>query len=98
MSKPKKRFDPTFVVGLLIALVCILGGLVLEKGQVRDVTQVTAALIVFGGTIGAVVVATPKAALVSAMKRGPSVLWSNADEPTALLEKLVGFSIAVRRG
>jgi len=98
MSKPKKRFDPTFVVGLLIALLCILGGLVLEKGEVRDVTQVTAALIVFGGTIGAVVVATPKSALVSAMKRGPSVLWGSAEEPAALVEKLVGYSVAVRRG
>lgn len=97
MSKPKKRFDPTFLAGLLIALACILGGLVLEKGQVRDVAQVTAALIVFGGTIGAVVVATPKSALVSALKRGPSVLWSNADEPAALIETLVGYSLTARR-
>jgi chemotaxis protein MotA len=97
MSKPNKRFDPTFLVGLLIALACILGGLVLEKGQVRDVTQVTAALIVFGGTIGAVVVATPKSALISAARRAPSVLWSNAEEPAALIEELVGYSLTARR-
>jgi chemotaxis protein MotA len=97
MSKPKRRFDPTFLAGLLIALACILGGLVLEKGQVRDVTQVTAALIVFGGTIGAVVVATPKSALISAFKRAPSVLWSDAEEPAELIEKLVGFSLSARR-
>jgi chemotaxis protein MotA len=97
MSKPNKRFDPTFLVGLLIALACILGGLVLEKGQVRDVTQVTAALIVFGGTIGAVVVATPKSALISAARRAPSVLWSDAEEPAALIEELVGYSLTARR-
>jgi chemotaxis protein MotA len=97
MSKPHKRFDPTFLAGLLIALACILGGLVLEKGQVRDVTQVTAALIVFGGTIGAVVVATPKSALISAAKRAPSVLWSSAEEPAALIEELVGYSLTARR-
>ncbi|MDQ2946539.1 MAG: flagellar motor protein [Acidobacteriota bacterium] len=97
MSKPKKRFDPTFLAGLLIALACILGGLVLEKGEVRDVTQVTAALIVFGGTIGAVVVATPKSALVSAARRAPSVLWSNTDQPADLIEKLVGYSLTARR-
>jgi chemotaxis protein MotA len=97
MSKPNRRFDPTFLAGLLIALACILGGLVLEKGQVRDVTQVTAALIVFGGTIGAVVVATPKSALISAARRAPSVLWSNAEEPVALIEELVGYSLTARR-
>ncbi|MDQ2844576.1 MAG: flagellar motor protein [Acidobacteriota bacterium] len=97
MSKPNKRFDPTFLVGLLIALACILGGLVLEKGQVRDVTQVTAALIVFGGTIGAVVVATPKSALISAARRAPSVLWSNTGEPDALIEELIGYSLTARR-
>jgi chemotaxis protein MotA len=97
MSKPTKRFDPTFFAGLFIAVACILGGLVLEKGDVRDVRQVTAALIVFGGTIGAVVVATPKSALLSAARRAPSVLWSSGEEPAALIEKLVGYNVAVRR-
>lgn len=98
MSKPKQQFDPTFVVGLLIALACIVGGLVLEKGDVKDITQVTAALIVFGGTIGAVVVSTPKAVLLSAVKRIPSVLWNGAGDPAEIAEKLVGFSLSARRG
>ena len=47
MKKTKgASFDPTFVIGLVIAMTCILGGLILEKGELRDVTQVTAALIV----------------------------------------------------
>ena len=98
MSKLKKRFDPTFVAGLLLAVFSILGGLLLEKGHVEDVTQVTAALIVFGGTIGAVVVATPKSALLSAVKRAPSVLWSTTEDPAVLLERLVTYSLAVRKG
>ena len=97
MSKPKQRFDPTFIAGLLIAVVCILGGLVLEKGDLHDVTQVTAALIVFGGTCGAVVVSTPKSSLMSALKRAPSVLWSTAGEPAALLERIIELCMSARR-
>src|ERR1035441_3683923 len=98
MSNPKQRFDPTFVIGLLIAFLSILGGLVLEKGEVRDVIQITAALIVIGGTIGAVIVATPKSSLIRAAKRAPSVLWSAANDPAALIETLVGYAMTVRRG
>lgn len=97
MSKSKHSFDPTFVVGLAIALVCILGGLILEKGEVKDITQVTAAIIVLGGTFGAVVVSTPKATLVSALKRAPSVLRGRNSNAGELLEKLVSFSVTARR-
>jgi chemotaxis protein MotA len=97
MSKSKQSFDPTFVIGLLIAAVCILGGLVLEKGEIKDITQVTAALIVLGGTAGAVVVSTPMPTLVSAMKRAPSVLRGGDGNAGELLEKLVGFSVTARR-
>ena len=95
--KPKQRFDPTFFAGLLIAVACILGGLVLEKGDIHDVTQVTAALIVLGGTCGAVLVSTPKASLVKAAKRAPSVLWSDGGEAAALLEKMIELCVLARR-
>lgn len=97
MKKPKQQFDLTVVVGLLIAAVCILGGLVLEKGEVKDVTQVTAALIVFGGTIGAVVISTPKATLTSAVKRVPSVFRGGALRAGEVMQDLLGFSLAARR-
>ena len=37
----------------------ILGGMVLEKGELRNLYQVSAAIIVLGGTLGAVMVTTP---------------------------------------
>lgn len=97
MNKSKQSFDPTFVIGLLIAAVCILGGLILEKGDIRDITQVTAALIVLGGTAGAVVVSTPKTTLKSAIKRAPSVLRGEAANTAELLEQLVSFAMTARR-
>jgi chemotaxis protein MotA len=95
--KPRRRFDSTVVVGLLIAGVGILGGLLLEKGELRDVGQITAALIVFGGTLGAVIISTPRPALISALKRSRSVFWSSREEPSALIENLLRLGMAGRR-
>ncbi len=60
--KPKKastRPDIATLGGLLLAAGGILGGLVLEGGKLTDIAQVTALMIVLGGTIGAVMVTTP---------------------------------------
>jgi len=42
--------------GIVLAMGGILGGLLLEGGKIKDVSQFTAALIVLGGTFGAVMV------------------------------------------
>ena len=41
----------------------------MEGGKVRDVAQVTAAIIVLCGTIGAVMVTTPMGTLIGAVKK-----------------------------
>lgn len=97
MNTRNRSLDPTFLAGLAIAGACILGGLILEKGDVRDIGQITAALIVLGGTCGAVVVSTPKELLMKALKRGPSVMWTYKSDPAALIEELVKFANIVRR-
>jgi chemotaxis protein MotA len=97
MKNHKKKFDPTFLLGLFIAAICIMGGLILEKGQLKDVAQVTSGLIVFGGTLGAVIVSTPMTLLSSAVKRAPSVFWSNLPDPKALTDEIVRLSHEARR-
>jgi chemotaxis protein MotA len=74
-----------------------MGGLLLEKGELRDITQITSGLIVFGGTLGAVVVSTPVRLLRNALKRFPSVFWSNLPDPGALMEDIVRLSNESRR-
>ncbi len=60
-SKPREKSRPDLITfaGLAVALAGILGGLLIEGGKIRDVIQFTAALIVLGGTLGAVMVSTP---------------------------------------
>ena len=47
------RPDIASILGILVAFGGIVGGLLMEGGKVSDVTQVTAAIIVLGGTLGA---------------------------------------------
>jgi chemotaxis protein MotA len=47
------------IIGITVAAVGILLGQVLEGGAVLQILQPTAALIVFGGTIGATMIGFP---------------------------------------
>lgn len=58
--------DIASIVGLIVGLAAILGGNILEGGHTESLMQLTAALIVLGGTIGAVMVSNEMADL----KRG----------------------------
>jgi chemotaxis protein MotA len=51
--------DIASVIGTLLGLIAIVGGQVLEGGHVGQIVQGTAALIVFGGTFGAMLVSFP---------------------------------------
>ena len=48
------RLDFASFGGVLVAIAALLGGLIMDGGKVSDITQVTAAIIVLGGTLGAV--------------------------------------------
>ena len=61
--------DITTVAGLALAIAGILLGQALEGGHVASLVQATAAMIVFGGTFGAVMVSFPKKDFIRGMKR-----------------------------
>ena len=81
----------------MLALFGILGGLVLEKGKVQDVSQVTAALIVMGGTLGAVMVTTPMDVLLRAFRRLSAVFLESTQKPDDVIEQIIGYATKARR-
>jgi len=89
MNRPSRRFAFTSIAGFAIAAACILGGLLMENGQLHDVEQVTAALIVFGGTAGAILVSTPSAVLGSAFRRIRTLVWDETEDSSAMIEELI---------
>jgi chemotaxis protein MotA len=51
--------DLTTILGIILGIGGILAGQILEGGHVSSIMQDTAAIIVFSGTFGAVLIATP---------------------------------------
>jgi chemotaxis protein MotA len=99
-ASPKRdplRPDLATFAGFAVALGGIVGGLLLEKGSIQDIAQGTAALIVFGGTLGAVLVTTPLPVFQRALKRLGSVLFEQANSTTATMEALVQYATKARK-
>jgi chemotaxis protein MotA len=89
--------DIASVAGILLALAGILGGLLLEGGTLRQVTQPTALMIVLGGTLGAIMLQYPVAVLGAAARRFFSVFRSSPQESEAVVAQLVSFAAKARR-
>ncbi|HEX5235484.1 MAG TPA: flagellar motor protein [Silvibacterium sp.] len=89
--------DTGSMAGVLLALAGILTGLLLEGGHVGQVLQPTAAMIVFGGTAGAVMLQYPLATVVAAGRRLLVVFFYRAETGEATVAQLVGFANQARR-
>ena len=92
------RPDFATIGGLALAIVGIVGGLLLEGGSLHDVAQVTAALIVVGGTLGATMVNTPLPALVGAAKRLRDVALQPPSANDAVVEEIINLAAKARKG
>lgn len=92
-----RRPDLATLAGLILALSGILGGLVLEQGKVKDVAQLTAAIIVLGGTLGAVMVTTPMGLLRSAAGKLSEVFVESTYSPEAVVEQIIGYATKARK-
>jgi chemotaxis protein MotA len=93
----KLSIDTGTVLGFIVALGGIVGGLLLEKGSLADIAQGTAALIVLGGTVGAVLVGTPFADVIAAVRELKYVFFDPAVSSQAMLEQLITFATKARR-
>jgi chemotaxis protein MotA len=91
------RIDLATVAGILVAFAGILGGLILEKGDIADIAQATAALIVLGGTCGAVLVTTPMPVALRAVRALRSILFEESGGAAEIIAKLIQFSTEARK-
>ena len=89
--------DKSTFVGILLALGGIGAGLFLEGGKIAQVLQPTAAMIVFGGTLGAVMVQFPMPLVTEAFKRVVHVFFDKAEDPQKLVNELVVYAQRARR-
>jgi len=83
--------------GIGIALFGIAVGLLLENGKVGQMLQPTAAMIVFGGTLGAVMVQFPFSVVMQAARQLKEVFTSVDDPAFQLIENLKHYTARARR-
>lgn len=89
--------DKSTFGGILIALAGIVLGLLLEGGRISQVVQPTAGMIVFGGTIGAVMVQFPLEVIRQALLRLRMVFWAQGLDAYQLASELVVYAQKARK-
>jgi chemotaxis protein MotA len=91
------RPDLATFAGIGLAVAGIIGGLILEKGSIQDVAQGTAAMIVLGGTFGAVLVTTPMAIVLRALKGCGAVFFQPPDDVQETIQSLIHYAGKARK-
>jgi chemotaxis protein MotA len=81
----------------MIALGGIVVGLLLEGGHLSQILQPTAAIIVFGGTLGAVLIQFPMAAVWGAFRSLAQVFFQPKQNPGEVIDQLVRYAYEARK-
>jgi chemotaxis protein MotA len=96
-TKPEIHLDIAALLGVCVAVGGILAGLVLEGGRITDVVQFTGALIVFGGTAGAVMLTTPFSIIRSSLRRLKKVLFEERNSTKETIEEILVYAGKARK-
>jgi chemotaxis protein MotA len=83
--------------GVVLGMGGIVGGLLLEGGSISQVLQPTAAMIVFGGTAGAVLLQFPLPVVLSAVRRLAHVFFLPKHNSGEMVQELVRYANRARR-
>jgi chemotaxis protein MotA len=89
--------DKSTLGGITLALTGIVVGLMLDGGKLAQVLQPTAALIVLGGTLGAVMVQFPLKIVIQALLHLKYVFFNSEPESDSLVQNLLRYAYKARR-
>ena len=89
--------DRSSALGLLIALGGILAGLIIDGGNIGQIIQPTAALIVIGGTLGAVMLQFPLDVVMSGFAQMKTIFFCQEPDLHGLINQIVGFAQKARK-
>lgn len=86
------------IAGLVLGVVAILGGQVLEGGHISSIIQVTAFIIVIGGTMGAIMLQSSLPVFVQGLKMVAWVFKTPPVNPAEAINQIVEWSHLSRKG
>ena len=92
-----RSIDKSTVGGILVVVVGVVTGLLLDGGGLRQIVQPTAAFIVFGGTLGAVMIQFPLQTLGQCWVGLRQVFLEPRRPTPASIEVLLGYAQKARR-
>lgn len=85
------------IIGLIGGVAAIIIGQMLEGGSIHSIMQLTAAIIVLGGTLGAVLVNYPLKVVMLTIKSLPLVFTEPKVNPAEYINQIVAFANLSRR-
>jgi chemotaxis protein MotA len=89
--------DLTTVIGVVVGVSCIVLGQFMEGGHVGSLAVAAAAVIVIGGTVGAVIVSFPPTDLRRALRQVRHVITDEAQPLEPLVPMIVDIARKCRR-
>jgi chemotaxis protein MotA len=90
--------DVISIVGVIVAVAAILGGQLLEGGHIGSLLQVTAFIIVIGGTAGAIMLQSSTSVFVLGMRMARWVFQPPQVDPQAAIQQIIEWSATSRKG
>lgn len=97
MATKGQSLDKLSLTGLTLSIVAIIGGNLLEGGSTDSLFQLTAFVIVFGGTLGATLIQMPQKVFLHGMKRAKWVFLPPSVDADAMRKKIVSWSRMSRK-
>lgn len=93
-----RKFDTISILGLLLALIAVVGGQLLEGGHLGSLIQLTAFVIVIGGTAGAVMLQSTPITFMRGMRMVKWVFSPPEIDEQDLIQRVSQWSTTARRG
>lgn len=90
--------DRLSLIGIILGLSAIIGGQMLEGGRIQSLLQITAFLIVLGGTVGAVLLQSTSSHFIAGMRMARWVIQPPKPELDNWLKTIITWSTTARRG
>mgnify|MGYP003625915088 CR=1 FL=1 len=97
MAARSQSIDYLTLFGIALSLIAVIGGNLLEGGHTDSLFQLTAFVIVMGGTTGAILVQTPLNVFLHAMQRLPWIVLPPPTGDADTLKKVTLWSRVVRK-
>jgi chemotaxis protein MotA len=89
--------DILSVIGVIVAFGAIIGGNWLEGGHIDSLVNGPALVIVFGGTIGAILLQTPLSVFIHSLRLSGTVFIPPRIDLSPTIKKMVNWSMVARK-